>query len=155
MLSIEVAYARAPGAVEDGRCALRWAVRHAKEFNIDPNRIITAGESTGGHLALMTGMLPPNSDLDSLCRGSEPLRMAAIINWFGISDIEDSAKRADGATRSWIGNGPARDALVKAVSPVRMCDRGGPPVLTIHADHDPVVPHAQSERLHKAPTPSV
>src|SRR4051794_4261867 len=49
--------ALAPAAVEDGRCALHWVAREAKKYGFDTNRIIIAGESAGGHLALMTGML--------------------------------------------------------------------------------------------------
>ena len=47
----------APAAVEDCRCALRWVYRHAKEYGFDTNKIVVAGESAGGHLALMTAML--------------------------------------------------------------------------------------------------
>src|SRR4029450_7368879 len=38
-------------AVEAGRTALRWVRGHANELGIDPNRIVAAGGSAGGHLA--------------------------------------------------------------------------------------------------------
>jgi len=38
----------APAAIEDCRCALRWVVAHAKEYNLDPDRLIVAGASAGG-----------------------------------------------------------------------------------------------------------
>src|SRR5579863_6839299 len=37
----------APAAVEDSRCALRWAVRNAKQYNIDIDRIVLTGHSAG------------------------------------------------------------------------------------------------------------
>lgn len=37
-----------PAAVEDCRCALRWAVKNAKQYNIDVNRIVLTGHSAGG-----------------------------------------------------------------------------------------------------------
>ncbi len=49
--------AAAPGVVEDCLCALRWVVGHAAEYRIDPARIVVMGDSSGGHLALMTGMV--------------------------------------------------------------------------------------------------
>jgi acetyl esterase/lipase len=56
------AVARAPAAVEDGLCALRWVIRNADEYNLDPSRIVTSGNSAGGHLALTTeNVLAPKS----------------------------------------------------------------------------------------------
>ena len=79
----------APAAVEDCRCALRWALRNAKQYNIDVDRIVLTGHSAGGHLSLITGMLPDGTGLDNNCDGTEKLKVAAIINWFGISDVVD------------------------------------------------------------------
>jgi acetyl esterase/lipase len=79
----------APAAVEDCRCALRWAVRNAKQYNIDTDRIVLTGHSAGGHLSLITGMLPEGTGLDNKCDGTEKLRVAAIINRYGISDVSD------------------------------------------------------------------
>ena len=39
----------APAAVEDCLCALRWIIRNAEEYNLDPNRIVVSGNSAGGH----------------------------------------------------------------------------------------------------------
>src|SRR5262249_20095246 len=47
----------APAAIEDCRCALRWVVAHAKDYNFDAGRIVVSGASAGGHLALTTGMI--------------------------------------------------------------------------------------------------
>ena len=79
----------APAAIEDCRCALRWVVAHAKEYNLDPNRLIVAGESAGGHLALTTGMIPASAGFDRSCFGMTEPRVAAIVDFFGITDIAD------------------------------------------------------------------
>jgi poly(3-hydroxybutyrate) depolymerase len=42
---------KAPAAVEDCRCALRWIVRNAKEYHIDPSKLVVTGHSAGGHLS--------------------------------------------------------------------------------------------------------
>ena len=56
----------APAAIEDCRCALRWVVAHGKEqqYNFDTSRIVVAGASAGGHLAMTTGMLPASAGFD-------------------------------------------------------------------------------------------
>jgi acetyl esterase/lipase len=44
--------AQAPAAVEDARCALRWVIHNAKEYNVDTERIVVTGQSAGSHLAI-------------------------------------------------------------------------------------------------------
>jgi acetyl esterase/lipase len=142
----------APAAVEDCRCALRWAVRNAKQYNIDTDRIVLTGHSAGGHLSLITGMLPDSTGLDHNCDGTEKLRVAAIINWYGISDVSDLVQgpnRKDYAVM-WMGSQPDPLTIAKRVSPLTYVRAGLPPILSIHGDADPVVPYDQSTRLHQA-----
>lgn len=42
--------------VEDGRSAYRWLKSHASEFGIDTTRIVSAGGSAGGHVALCVSL---------------------------------------------------------------------------------------------------
>jgi len=155
VVNVEYRLARvapAPAAVEDCRCALRWVIQHAKEYGVDVNRIVVSGGSAGGHLALTTGMLPASAGLDRQCPGPDNLKVAAIVNWYGISDVNELL---DGPNMkpyavTWLGSAPDRDQIAKRVSPLTYVRRGLPPVLTIHGDADPTVPYTQSVRLHKA-----
>src|SRR3954454_10919167 len=61
--------AQAPAAVEDCLCALRWVAANARQHHIDVNRLVTSGDSAGGHLALTTGMIPESAGLDRECPG--------------------------------------------------------------------------------------
>jgi acetyl esterase/lipase len=142
----------APAAVEDCRCALRWVVEHAKEYGFDSNRIVSMGYSAGGHLALTTGMLPASAGLDRQCPGPDPLKVAAIVNWYGITDVVDLL---DGANQrayavSWLGGRPDRNEIAKRVSPLSYVSRELPPILTIHGDADPTVPYQHATRLNAA-----
>ena len=47
-----------PENIRDCRNAIRFIRRHAKRFNIDPDRIDVTGGSAGGHLSLMVAMVP-------------------------------------------------------------------------------------------------
>jgi len=144
----------APAAVEDCRCALRWAIRNAKQYNIDVNRIVLTGHSAGGHLSLITGMLPEGTGLDNNCDGTETLKVAAIINWFGISDVADLVQGPNRRNYAamWMGSQPDALTIAKRVSPLTYVRAGLPPVLSIHGDADLVVPYDQSTRLHRALT---
>ncbi|MBI2150810.1 MAG: alpha/beta hydrolase, partial [Acidobacteria bacterium] len=81
--------AQAPAAVEDCLCALRFVGNQAKTYDIDTNRIVATGESAGGHLALSLGMIPDTAGLDRQCAGAALPKVAAVINWFGITDVYD------------------------------------------------------------------
>jgi acetyl esterase/lipase len=139
--------ALAPAAVEDARCALRWVVQNAKEYGVDPDRIVLTGQSAGGHLAAIAGMLPESAGLDRRCPGREPLKVAAIVSWYGIFDyttlVDDPARTY---AVSWIGPQPNRMDVARLVSPMTYVRAGVPPTIHIHGDADPTVPYDQATR---------
>lgn len=142
----------APAAVEDCRCALRWVYEHAKDYGFDTTKLVVSGHSAGGHLSLITGMLDPSAGFDYECPGQDQLKVAAIVNFFGITDVADLL---DGPNRKdypnmWLGSLPNRKELAKQVSPLTYVKRGSPPILTIHGDADDIVPYQQAVRLHQA-----
>ena len=140
----------APAAVEDCLCALRWVIRNAEEYNIDASRIVVTGNSAGGHLALTTGMVPASAGLDRECPGPETLSVAAVINWYGITDVGDLLDGPNMKTYAvtWLGSMPDRFEVAERVSPLRYVRPGLPPVLTIHGDADGIVPYEHATGLH-------
>lgn len=141
----------APAAVEDCLCALRWIIRNASNYNIDPERIVVTGNSAGGHLALTTGMVPASAGLDRQCPGSETLSVAAIINWYGITDVGDllDGPNTKSYAVEWMGSMPNRFKIAERVSPLTYVRSGLPPILTIHGDADPTVPYQHGVQLHE------
>jgi acetyl esterase/lipase len=144
--------ANAPAAVEDGRCALRWVIRNAEQYMIDPSRIVITGHSAGGHLSLTTGMLPVSAGLDRQCPGNEELKVAAIVNWMGITDVLDLLEGPNQKAYAvqWLGSQPNREEIARRVSPINYVRPGLPPILTVHGYADPTVPYSQAVRLHDA-----
>lgn len=142
----------APAAVEDCLCALRWVYRNAKQYNIDTSRLVVTGHSAGGHLALTTGMIPASAELDRQCPGDETLRVAAIVNWFGITDVADVADGPNTKTYAvkWFGSLPNRREIARRVSPLTYVRAGLPGIITIHGDADPTVPYSHAVQLHEA-----
>jgi len=150
----------APAAVVDCICALRWVNRNAQRYNFDPLRIVLSGRSAGGHLALIVGMIPPEEGLSSGCATMEEMlnnalvevKVAAIINWFGITDVADIANGENSQlyAQIWLSGHPDPIGIAQKVSPIRYIRPGLPPVLTIHGDEDPYVPYHQAVRLHEA-----
>jgi acetyl esterase/lipase len=142
----------APAAVEDCRCALRWVIRNAKQYNLDITRIILTGHSAGGHLSLTTGMLTPDAGLDVECPGDEVLKVAAIVDWYGPTDVNDLLQGPNKKTyaQEWLGTQPNREEVAKRASPLTYVSPSNPPIIMIHGDEDAVVPYSQSVRLHQA-----
>lgn len=152
----------APAAVEDCRCALRWAARHAKEYRIDASKFVLTGTSAGGHLALITAMLPAGNAFDRRCptddgvrwnQAAEPdVKVAAVVNWFGITDVAELVEgpNAKHYAVEWFGSLENRAELARRVSPINYVRAGVPPVITIHGEEDDVAPYAQAVRFHAA-----
>jgi acetyl esterase/lipase len=44
--------------VADAKSAIRWVRAHAKEFGVDPDKVIASGGSAGGHLAAAAALVP-------------------------------------------------------------------------------------------------
>jgi len=142
----------APGAVEDTRCALRWIHRNAAQWKFDTSKIVLTGHSAGGHLSLITAMLPKGTPIDNRCYGDEDLRVAAVVNWYGITDVNDliQGPNLKNYAAMWMGSMPNAAEVAKSVSPLTYVRAGLPPVITIHGDKDDVVPYAHATRLHDA-----
>lgn len=132
--------ATAPAAIEDARCALAYIVNNAKALNIDPDKIVVMGTSAGAHLALMAG-LADNARFDRDCKTKKPVKVAAIIDKYGITDVK--AWPSKSATQ-WLGDKANDEAFARSVSPLYNIKKNSPPVFIVHGDADPTVAYQQS-----------
>lgn len=154
-----------PAQIEDAKCAVRYMRAHAKELNIDPNRIGAVGDSAGGHLSLLLGLMDPKDGLEG--KGGNPdqsSKVQVVVNFYGPTDFRtwkawpeaeqvirhDYGTGLDGLMAGLLGD-PDKNAPVYAqASPVTYASKGDPPVITIHGDKDPLVPIEQAVLLQDA-----
>lgn len=144
--------ATAPAAVEDIRCALIYLIQHAKELNIDTDKIVVMGGSAGGHLALMAGLLGNDHRFDGNCPGTDNIKVAAIIDKYGITDVWDWGYGPNITSKSatrWLGDKAGDKKFAASVSPITYVSKNSPPTFIVHGDADPTVPYQQSADLHK------
>jgi len=144
--------ATAPAAVEDARCALACLIRNSAALNIDINKIVIMGSSAGGHLALMAGMLGNDHRFDSSCSLGQSMKVAAIIDKYGITDVWDWGYGKDKTSKSainWLGGYSKDSIFARSVSPINYVSKNNPPVFIVHGDADPTVPYQQSVAFHK------
>jgi acetyl esterase/lipase len=143
--------ATAPAAIQDIRCALIYLIKKAKEFNIDNNKIIIMGGSAGGHLALMAGLLGNDNRFDNNCPGEKNIKVAAIIDKWGITDVWDWAYGPNIKSKSpirWLGDKVLDSVFAASVSPMSYVTKNSPPIFIIHGNADPTVPYQHSIDLH-------
>lgn len=138
--------APAPAAVMDVLKAAQWFRANARRYNVDTKRIVAAGSSAGGHLALMVGMTPKSARL------GKTIKVAAVVNFYGVTEVADllGGPHMHKAAVTWVPEGPARFELARRVSPMTYVRRDVPPVLTIHGDADPTVPYEHGVNLTRA-----
>lgn len=122
--------------VKDGRSAIRHLRKHARELGIDPDRIIVAGGSAGGHVAATTALIESvNDPADDLTISPVP---NALVLYF---PVIDTSEKGYGKTK--IGD------RWKELSPVEHVRPGLPPTLVLHGDADTVTPYAGAVRFHQ------
>jgi acetyl esterase/lipase len=138
--------ATAPAAVTDALDATRWFFKHARQYGVDPKRIVVTGGSAGGHLALMVGMTPKSAHLGPV----SPI--AAVIDGYGITDAVEllNGPHHQSWANDWIPAGPDCVELARRVSPMTYVRHNLPPIFIAQGADDHTVPVEQSIRLHDA-----
>lgn len=160
-------------AVEDMHRAVRYIRHHAKEYNVDPDRLCITGGSAGGHLSLMMGTTGKDGDpkaKDPVDR--EPSKVAVVGCFFPPTDFLNYGKEGVDAggtgvlkafkapfdfhtlnpeTRAFdpVTDPEKRKEILKAVSPCTHVSGTSAPALIIHGDQDKLVPIQQAERIIK------
>ncbi|HOX36931.1 MAG TPA: alpha/beta hydrolase [Candidatus Brocadiia bacterium] len=152
-----------PAHVEDCKCAVRFLRANAGKFGIRPDRIGATGDSAGGHLVLMLGLLDPADGMEGAGGWQDqPSKVQAVVNVYGPTDLAtmpmwpglfaaNPAERLPADMPEMImGVSDRNDPLVRKVSPITYIDSGDPPILSLQGSADPYVPLQQAEVLHDA-----
>src|SRR5207237_544908 len=107
----------------------------------------TADRHLHARWGLSHRLAPGTAGFDRNCPGPEPLKVAAVVSWYGVFDyttLVDDPKRDYAIT--WIGGQPNYKDVAKRISPMTYVRAGLPPVMAIHGDADPIVPYEQDVR---------
>jgi acetyl esterase/lipase len=158
-----------PEIIEDMNRAVRFIRFHAKDYQIDPDRIGITGASAGGHLSLMLGTAGDQGDpkaKDPVDRTSSRVQCVAcffpptdFLN-FGAKGIELNSRTAkppfrasfdfrefDPNTRLFVSitdEAKVRE-ICRKISPINHVTPDDAPTLIIHGDKDDLVPIQQAE----------
>ena len=138
-----------PCAVQDVMAFVRYARANAGELNIDASRIASLGNSAGGHLASMLGVL---DRLPDEAADAPPARVQAVVDLCGISDVDDPRVQENPIAWSFLERlmevpHEGNEEKYRLASPVSHVDAHTAPFLIIHGEADDIVPIEQSERM--------
>jgi acetyl esterase len=123
---------KAVDCVRDAKSAIRWVRQHAAELGVDPERIVAAGGSAGGHLAACTAVLKEFDEPDEdPSISSKPAALVLFNPALSFTARVDAAakKRMAGFAKR-LGVEPAR------LSPADHVDGDTPPTLVLIGTED-------------------
>jgi acetyl esterase/lipase len=150
-----------PAQVYDCKAAIRWIRAHAKEFNLDPDKIAVMGSSAGGHLSSLIGTTGDVKELEGALgpNTSFSSRVQCVVNLCGPEDFTqalmfDKEKKPvlkDDAVIGLLGgNYEEKHAEAVAASPVTYVTKDDPPFITFHGSADQRVAFLHAEAIHAA-----
>lgn len=131
-----------PAGLKDCIAAVKWLKDSSAVYGIDPERVGVFGDSSGGHLALMTALAGENAGF-----GSTGGTQAAAV-WFPVTDIPLYFSKNPKLNEKLMGGSLEKmPEEYKKASPVNYVSKNNPPTLLIHGERDRVVPIKHSEDL--------
>jgi acetyl esterase len=135
--------------VADAKSAIRYVRREAARLGIDPERIVAAGGSAGGHIAACTATLEEFDEPDEDAKVSSVPNACVLFNpalvLAPVEGVELDMGRVT-ALAARLGIEPQR------LSPMHHIRAGQPPMLVLHGKADTTVPYATAEAFAKAMT---
>ena len=164
-----------PDAVADLQRAVRFIRYHAKDYQIEPDKIGITGASAGGHLSLLCGLMDipgDNSTGDPIDLVSSKVQAVAcyypptdFLNWgiAGLNFMNAELLKAPVFNHllefrkwnpqrrlySYITDTTEIIKILYNISPLNNVSANDAPVLIIHGDKDQTVPLQQSQSLVK------
>lgn len=150
-----------PAQVHDCKAAIRWIRAHARELNLDADKIAVWGSSAGGHLSSLLGTSGGVKELEGDL-GPNPTfssRVQAVVNLCGPEDFSQALMFDKDSQPIWKddavsgllgGDAQEKTAEAKAASPVTYVSSDDPPFITFHGTKDQRVAYRHAEAIHEA-----
>lgn len=153
-----------PDQIHDVKAAVRYLNASGLRYGVDATRIVVAGDSAGGNLAMLMGTTVG----DPVLEGELGIRGRAsgvrgVVSYYGTADQQrifldrQELGCSRGAPGSQSNQGllfggidpsdPANAHIVEPGNPVRRANPNAVPMLFFHGTRDCIVPHTQALRM--------
>ena len=135
----------APG---DVACALAWTARNAARLGADLNRVVLAGDSAGGNLAINLGYTAAAGTARSNCGGTVPVPAAVVATYPAVDPVSVydanfsyGAVNGGASVAEYTGGTPQQyPSRYQAISSSTYITDKAPQTLIIEPEHDSLVP---------------
>jgi acetyl esterase len=135
-------------APADVACALSWTARNATRLGADLNRLVLAGDSAGGNLAINLGYSAAAGTARSNCGGTVPVPAAVVATYPAVDPVSvyhdnfTFGAVSGGASVAEYAGGPPQQypSRYKAISSSTYLTAKAPQTLIIEPEHDSLVP---------------
>jgi acetyl esterase/lipase len=155
--------AKAPAQIQDVKSAIRYLRANAQRLRLNPDQIGILGDSSGGHLAALTGTSDGIKDFVTDDNATLSSGVQAVVDFFGPTDFSQLHNfpssldhvAATSPESTVIGGAimdPANAEKVQTYNPIHYISKNKklPPFLIMHGDKDALVPFNQSVLLYQA-----
>lgn len=149
---------RAPAQILDLKTAARYVYEHRDEYPIDINNVFLAGDSSGGHTAILGYLTWGEGYLDNDDEEGPLPKLRGLIDFYGVTDVKKLSEGTGGLPKESyesIGDGllEVKDdehfAEINAMCYVDLKEELAP-VLIMHGNKDRLVPLSQSIDFYNA-----
>jgi acetyl esterase/lipase len=144
------------GTVADAKRAVAWMKANAGRYGVDPERIVVAGGSAGGHLALMAAYAPNHTELTPEDLRGVDTSLSGVVAFYPVVDLRSYVAYNSYATTKFgpleltsprevvaglLGGTPEEvPDRYDLLSPRHHVSAQCPPTLLLQGSHDHVVP---------------
>jgi acetyl esterase/lipase len=179
---MDVAYRLCPevdiyGMIGDVKRAVAWMKANAARYQINPEHVVLAGGSAGGHLALLAAYAPHHPKLTPPDVQGRDLSVRAVVSYYGPTDLRACYRQTDQARlinlpKVEIGLPDAADMkknmteagridtllgghlhevpeIYELASPVAHVQPDCPPTLLIQGEPDVITPAGATRDMHR------
>lgn len=137
---------KAEACVADAKSSIRYLRKHAVRLGIDPDKIVSAGGSAGGHLGASVAMLPglddPSDDMSYSCIPNASVLFNPVLTTAEIPGSFDLHEGFSATLRGKI-EGP-----LESISPYHHIEFSIAPMLIFHGTDDKTVPFITAKLFH-------
>ncbi|MDT5402216.1 MAG: hypothetical protein QOK33_5447 [Mycobacterium sp.] len=137
---------RWPRQMTDVKAAIAWARANAQQFGGDPNFVVVAGCSAGGHLATLAGLTANDPQWQAELPGDADTAVDAVVSVYGLYDwhgrsTPERDRFMEFLERVVVKRSQARHPEVfRAASPMERVHSFAPPFLAVHGSRDGLIP---------------